>query len=60
MIIAVKLNEITTSCKYVLYINDFLIIVCPFLSKTEEEILRLTNRSISSSVFDLGTMSVII
>ena len=25
MIIAVKLNEITTSCKYVLYINDFLI-----------------------------------
>ena len=25
MIIAVKLHEITTSCKYVLYINDFLI-----------------------------------
>ena len=25
MIIASKLHEITTSCKYVLYINDFLI-----------------------------------
>ena len=25
MIIALKLHEITTSCKYVLYINDFLI-----------------------------------
>jgi len=25
MIIAVKLHEITASCKYVLYINDFLI-----------------------------------